>query len=119
MKTTSKSTTKTVQSKTLPKDKFLPKLTPVKQALQNHLVFSSFKTSETATPRDWYDVSAYTLRDHVVERWIKTAESYTDNDPKRLYYWSKFWQKLIFRQSFRLNSFGRTFAGGFHTEVFC
>ena len=88
MKTTSKSTTKTVQSKTLPKGKFLPKLTPVKQALQNHLVFSSFKTSETATPRDWYDVSAYTLRDHVVERWIKTAESYSERDPKRLYYLS-------------------------------
>ncbi len=88
MKTTSKITTKTIQSKNLPIDKFLPKLTPVKQALQNHLVFSSFKTSAAATPRDWYDVSAYTVRDHVVERWIKTAESYSERDPKRLYYLS-------------------------------
>ncbi len=88
MKTTSKISTKTIQSKTLPKDEFLPKLTPVKQALQNHLVFSSFKTTEAATPRDWYDVSAYTVRDHVVQRWIKTAESYSEHDPKRLYYLS-------------------------------
>ena len=66
----------------------LPKLTPVKQALQNHLIFSSFKTSATATQRDWYDVSAYTVRDHVVARWVKTADAYAEQDPKRLYYLS-------------------------------
>ena len=88
MKNTSKMTTNIIKSKNSPTDVFLPKLTPIKQALQNHLVFSSFKTSATATPRDWYDVSAYTLRDHVVERWIKTAESYAERDPKRLYYLS-------------------------------
>jgi starch phosphorylase len=64
------------------------KLTPIKQALQNHLVFSSFKTSEAATPRDWYNVAAYTVRDHVVERWVKTSQSYYVHDPKRLYYMS-------------------------------
>ena len=88
MKTARTSTAKTPQPKTSPEALFLPKLTPVKQALQNHLVFSSFKTSAAATPRDWYDVSAYTVRDHVVERWIKTAESYSKRDPKRLYYLS-------------------------------
>lgn len=66
----------------------LPKLTPIKQALQNHLIFSSFKTSAAATPRDWYDVAAYTVRDHVVERWVKTADSYYESDSKRLYYLS-------------------------------
>ncbi|NOT64573.1 MAG: glycogen/starch/alpha-glucan phosphorylase [Methylotenera sp.] len=66
----------------------MPKLTPVKQALQNHLIFSSFKTSEAATPRDWYDASSYTVRDHVVERWVKTAEAYYRDDPKRVYYLS-------------------------------
>ena len=49
----------------------LPKLTPIKQALQNHFVFSCFKVSSVATPRDWYHTPAYTVRDHVVERWIK------------------------------------------------
>ncbi len=66
----------------------LPKLTPVKQALQNHLVFSCFKTDEVATPRDWYHAAAFTVRDHVVERWVETANSYTEQDPKRVYYLS-------------------------------
>ena len=87
MKPTSKNTTKTVKSKAVPKD-IMPKLTPVKQALKNHLLFSSFKTSEAATPRDWYDVAAYTVRDHVVERWVKTTQSYYVHDPKRVYYLS-------------------------------
>ena len=65
-----------------------PKLSPIDQALQNHLVFSSFKTSEAATPRDWYDAASYTVRDHVVERWIKTSDSYYRDDPKRVYYLS-------------------------------
>ncbi len=65
-----------------------PKLSPIDQALQNHLVFSSFKTSEAATPRDWYDAASYTVRDHVVERWIKTADAYYRDDPKRVYYLS-------------------------------
>ncbi|NOU25293.1 MAG: glycogen/starch/alpha-glucan phosphorylase [Methylotenera sp.] len=66
----------------------MPKLSPVDQALQNHLIFSSFKTNDAATPRDWYDAASYTVRDHVVERWVKTAESYYRDDPKRVYYLS-------------------------------
>ena len=66
----------------------MPKLTPIDQALQNHLIFSSFKTNGAATPRDWYDAASYTVRDHVVERWVKTAESYYRDDPKRVYYLS-------------------------------
>ncbi|MGZ8258353.1 MAG: glycogen/starch/alpha-glucan phosphorylase [Methylotenera sp.] len=65
-----------------------PKPAPIQQALQNHLIFSSFKTSEAATPRDWYEAASYTVRDHVVERWIKTAESYYRHDHKRVYYLS-------------------------------
>ena len=70
------------------KSSAMPKLTPIAQALPNHVVFSSFKTSEAATPRDWYDAASYTVRDHVVERWVKTAESYYEKDPKRVYYLS-------------------------------
>ncbi len=66
----------------------MSKLPSIKQALSNHLVFSSFKTEETATPRDWYDSAAHTIRDHVVERWVKTASAYNDEDPKRIYYLS-------------------------------
>jgi starch phosphorylase len=66
----------------------LPKLTPIKQALQNHLVFSCFKIDKVATPRDWYHATAHTVRDHVVERWVRTSSSYYDQDPKRIYYLS-------------------------------
>ncbi|MGY1488388.1 glycogen/starch/alpha-glucan phosphorylase [Methylobacillus pratensis] len=62
--------------------------TPIAQALQNHLIFSAFKTSEASTPRDWYVATGYTIRDHVVERWVKTAEAYNAQDPKRVYYFS-------------------------------
>ena len=66
----------------------MPKLTPIKQALKNHLAFSCFKTTNTATPRDWYVTAAHTVRDHVVERWVKTASAYNEEDPKRIYYLS-------------------------------
>ena len=71
-----------------PKVATIPKLSPISQALQNHLTFSSFKTSAAATPRDWYNTAGYTVRDHVVERWVKTADSYYQKDPKRVYYLS-------------------------------
>ncbi len=64
------------------------KLPSIKQGLQQHLIFSTFKTSDASTPRDWYEAASYTVRDHVVERWVKTAESYYQNDPKRVYYLS-------------------------------
>jgi starch phosphorylase len=91
-KRTSKSvataTTKPTAKSKATKSKIVPKLTPIKQALENHLIFSSFKTNAAATPRDWYDAASYTIRDHLVERWVKTAESYYDEDPKRVYYLS-------------------------------
>jgi starch phosphorylase len=66
----------------------MPKLTPMKQGLKNHLVFSCFKIDAMATPRDWYHTAAYTVRDHVVERWVKTSSAYYNQDPKRIYYLS-------------------------------
>ncbi|MDZ4098800.1 MAG: glycogen/starch/alpha-glucan family phosphorylase, partial [Methylophilaceae bacterium] len=62
--------------------------TPIIQALENHLRYTSFKTSEAATPRDWYATTANTVRDHVVERWVHTSQAYSDHDPKRVYYLS-------------------------------
>ncbi|HOY71481.1 MAG TPA: glycogen phosphorylase, partial [Methylotenera sp.] len=87
-KTKAKAKTKTVAKAKTTKATVIPKLTPIKQALQNHLIFSSFKTNDAATPRDWYDASSFTIRDHVVERWVKTAEAYYEKDPKRVYYLS-------------------------------
>ncbi len=94
IKTIHKSSAKPAPSKALKNPKVatkvtvVPKLTPIIQALQNHLIFSSFKTNTVATPRDWYEATAHTVRDHVVSRWVKTSESYYEYDPKRLYYMS-------------------------------
>lgn len=62
--------------------------TPITQALENHLRYSSFKTAEMATLRDWYTTAANTVRDHVVERWVHTANNYFESQPKRIYYLS-------------------------------
>ena len=62
--------------------------TSTKKALQSHLVYSIFKTEQVATPRDWYSTTAYTVRDHVIERWVKTVEKYAEENPKRIYYLS-------------------------------
>ena len=62
--------------------------TSAKKALQSHLVYSIFKTVQVATPRDWYSTTAYTVRDHVIERWVKTVEKYAEENPKRIYYLS-------------------------------
>ncbi|HEY8355613.1 MAG TPA: glycogen/starch/alpha-glucan phosphorylase [Methylophilaceae bacterium] len=61
---------------------------PYVDELQWHLRYSCFKTAKVATLRDWYNAAANTVRDHVVERWVNTSESYFDKDPKRVYYLS-------------------------------
>ncbi len=72
-----KPATKTSTKKSATKIPALPtKKTSVAQSIQNHLVFSCFKTNNAATPRDWYEATAHTVRDHVVERWIRTSDAY-------------------------------------------
>lgn len=58
------------------------------QSLSAHLKYSQFKIPAVATPRDWYVTSAYAVRDHIIDRWIKTSEAYDKEDPKRIYYLS-------------------------------
>jgi len=66
----------------------LTEKTPIVDALQNHLVFSVGKSSSWSTKRDWYTSTAYTVRDHVMERWVRTRVNYQESDPKRIYYFS-------------------------------
>jgi starch phosphorylase len=62
--------------------------TPITQALQNHLIFSTGKTGSSVTMRDWYSATALTVRDHVIERWVATRNYYRETDPKRVFYLS-------------------------------
>jgi len=54
----------------------------------NHLEYSLSKDKYTATMRDLYHSLALTARDRMVERWIRTQQTYYDQDVKRVYYLS-------------------------------
>lgn len=60
----------------------------VKKTFNRHLHFTLVKDRNVATPRDYYFALAYTVRDHLVSRWIRTQQYYYDKDPKRVYYLS-------------------------------
>uniref|UniRef100_A0A915AFH5 Alpha-1,4 glucan phosphorylase n=3 Tax=Parascaris univalens TaxID=6257 RepID=A0A915AFH5_PARUN len=60
----------------------------IKKAFNRHLHFSLIKDRNVATPRDYYFALAYTVRDHLVSRWIRTQQYYYEKDPKRVYYLS-------------------------------
>jgi starch phosphorylase len=60
----------------------------LKHSLANRLEYSAGKDLYTATPRDWYHVCAWTLRDRLMERWMETMRSYYREDVKRVYYLS-------------------------------
>lgn len=63
-------------------------VTTVKKTFNRHLHFTLVKDRNVATPRDYYFALAYTVRDHLVSRWIRTQQFYYDKDPKRVYYLS-------------------------------
>lgn len=60
----------------------------VKKTFNRHLHFTLVKDRNVATPRDYYFALAYTVRDHLVSRWIRTQQYYYEKDPKRVYYLS-------------------------------
>jgi len=60
----------------------------IEKSLANHLIFTGGKSQDFATPRDWYDTAAHTVRDHLIERWVETVGNYDEQDPKRVYYLS-------------------------------
>ncbi|MCF6150379.1 MAG: glycogen/starch/alpha-glucan phosphorylase [Candidatus Kuenenia sp.] len=60
----------------------------LQKSFVNHLECSLAKDTYSATKLDLYKSIAYTVRDHLVERWIATQQSYYENDAKRVYYLS-------------------------------
>jgi glycogen phosphorylase len=90
MATTAKSIrTKTKKSETIHNaEEFLSQQLPIPQALRNHLTFSLGKSDSWATTRDWYQTAAFTVRDHLMSRWVSTRDAYRDANTKRVYYLS-------------------------------
>ncbi|XP_078284261.1 glycogen phosphorylase, muscle form-like [Rhinoraja longicauda] len=63
-------------------------VTDIKKNFNRHLHFTLVKDRNVATPRDYYQALAHTVRDHLVGRWIRTQQYYYEKDPKRIYYLS-------------------------------
>jgi len=60
----------------------------VKKTFNRHLHFTVVKDRDVATERDYYSSVAYTVRDHLVGRWIRTHQHQYESDGKRVYYLS-------------------------------
>jgi glycogen phosphorylase len=60
----------------------------LRRLLLDHLVYTLGKTQTAATPRDWFHAAAFAVRDHLVERWMKTTIEYKRLGAKRVYYLS-------------------------------
>ncbi len=60
----------------------------IQVSFASHLEYSLSKDKYTATSRDLYQSLALSVRDRLVERWIRTQQMYYDFDVKRIYYLS-------------------------------
>lgn len=57
-------------------------VTNFKRAFSRHIHYTLVKDRNVATPRDYSQTMIYTVRDHLVSRWIRTQQHYYDVDPK-------------------------------------
>ena len=60
----------------------------IEDSLVDHLIYTSSKYHTDATTFDWFQITALTVRDRLVERWMETMQRYYDQDVKRTYYLS-------------------------------
>ena len=63
-------------------------LEELKQDIRRHVVASTGHDSDPPRPRPYYQGLAYSVRQRLVERWIRTQRSYYDSEAKRVYYLS-------------------------------
>ncbi len=59
-----------------------------KRAISTKLMYSVGKDPVSARPDDWLHAVSYAVRDHLVERWMKTTRAQYAQDVKRVYYLS-------------------------------
>jgi starch phosphorylase len=60
----------------------------IQLSFASHLEYSLSKDQYTATKRDMYTALALTVRDRMIERWIRTQQKYHEHDVRRVYYLS-------------------------------
>jgi len=54
----------------------------LRQAILDNLAFLQARYPAIATPHDWYMALAYTVRDHMLARWVSTVQAYAARDVK-------------------------------------
>jgi len=59
-----------------------------KRAISTKLMYQVGKDPVSARPEDWLHAVSYAVRDHLVERWMKTTRASYKQDVKRVYYLS-------------------------------
>ncbi len=59
-----------------------------KRRLFHHLKHTVSKNPETATNRDWFTVTAHSIRDLLVETWMDSVRQHVHEDAKNVYYLS-------------------------------
>ena len=60
----------------------------IKRAIANKLIYAIGKDPVTARTEDWLHAAALTVRDQLVERWMRTTRAQYQQDVKRIYYLS-------------------------------
>jgi starch phosphorylase len=63
-------------------------LKTLKRALLDNLFYLQGRFFDVATPNDYYQALAYTVRDRLLHRWIKTAQAYKNNRSRTVCYLS-------------------------------
>jgi len=59
-----------------------------KEAFENNLYYTRGQAVQSASANDSYMALSYTVRDHLVDRWRKTVDTYFETNPKFIYYLS-------------------------------
>ena len=60
----------------------------LKNRISNHLTYTLARDAASATKRDVYFSTAWTVRDRLAEKWAATQARYTRQDARRVYYLS-------------------------------
>ncbi|KPJ92925.1 MAG: maltodextrin phosphorylase [Gammaproteobacteria bacterium SG8_11] len=63
-------------------------LKTLKRALLDNLFYIQGRPPDVATPNDYYQALAYTVRDRLLHRWIKTAQAYKNDRSRTVCYLS-------------------------------
>ncbi|WP_447983160.1 glycogen/starch/alpha-glucan phosphorylase [Nitrospira sp. Nam74] len=55
---------------------------------ERHLIFDDVIDPKQASPREQFEAAARSVRDIISQRWLQTEKTYTQKQPKRVYYLS-------------------------------